>query len=289
MLANTVYSGAAALSPVRPGTNHRDWASERPLQRAILARTARHSGYRRIGLAHLRYGKKGLSSADRRRDSGPLRRAFQPLMMTPRFPLCASGTSPKARSGAKPMRILKCPLERVMSWGLLFVMLSAMGVLSTRNAVRAGRTSASDITADPRVRQALAKLAGEEADSVTEEQIRITQKYPRRRFVSLCAELILPNSSPMRALKGAHGSSWQRYRRAHRQRKGQSSSWLRLISIPSSRRAPTCTCAATGSKLHEGRASPDNGTGSGHAAPPLRASCAKPNSKRAAPFSSLPM
>jgi len=61
-----------------------------------------------------------------------------------------------------------------MTWSLLCVMLLAMGVLSTRNAARASRTSASDITADPRVRQALAKLASE-ASSVTEEQIRITE------------------------------------------------------------------------------------------------------------------
>jgi acetylornithine deacetylase/succinyl-diaminopimelate desuccinylase-like protein len=53
-------------------------------------------------------------------------------------------------------------------------MLSAMGVLSTRNSVRAGRSSAAAITADPRVRQALAKLNGEAA-VVTEEQIRITE------------------------------------------------------------------------------------------------------------------
>ena len=61
-----------------------------------------------------------------------------------------------------------------MTWGLLCAMLSAMGVLSTRSAMRASRSSAADITADPRVRQALAKLAGE-VSSVTEEQIRITE------------------------------------------------------------------------------------------------------------------
>ena len=53
-------------------------------------------------------------------------------------------------------------------------MLSAVGVLSTRNALRSSRSSAADITADPRVRQALAKLAGE-APAVTEDQIRITE------------------------------------------------------------------------------------------------------------------
>jgi tripeptide aminopeptidase len=61
----------------------------------------------------------------------------------------------------------------VMTWGLLCVMLSAMGVL-TRNTVRGARSSAAAITADPRVRQALAKLAGE-APAVTEEQVRITE------------------------------------------------------------------------------------------------------------------
>ncbi len=72
------------------------------------------------------------------------------------------------------MRIRKTALGRIMTWSLLCVMLSAMGVLSTRNAVRASRSSPADITADSRVRQALAKLAGEAA-SVTEEQIRITE------------------------------------------------------------------------------------------------------------------
>jgi tripeptide aminopeptidase len=61
-----------------------------------------------------------------------------------------------------------------MTWCLLCVMLPAVGVLSMRNSARASRTSAADITADPRVRQALAKLASE-ATSVTEEQIRITE------------------------------------------------------------------------------------------------------------------
>src|ERR1700732_1154791 len=72
------------------------------------------------------------------------------------------------------MRILKLAGGPGMTWGLLCVMLSAMGVLSSRNVVRASRSSAADITADPRVRQALAKLASE-APSVTEEQIRITE------------------------------------------------------------------------------------------------------------------
>ena len=72
------------------------------------------------------------------------------------------------------MPMLKRAIGPVMTWGLLCVMLSAVGVLSTRNAVRAGRSSAADITADPRVRQALAKLASE-APSVTEEQIRIAE------------------------------------------------------------------------------------------------------------------
>jgi tripeptide aminopeptidase len=61
-----------------------------------------------------------------------------------------------------------------MTWGLLCVMLSAVGVLSTRNPLRANRASAGDITDDPRVRQALAKLASE-APAVTEEQIQITE------------------------------------------------------------------------------------------------------------------
>src|SRR5438309_6750615 len=81
---------------------------------------------------------------------------------------------PRRRFAAKPMPILKRAIGPVMTWGLLCVMLSAMGVLSTRNSARASRSSAADITADPRVRQALAKLAGEAA-SVTEEQIRITE------------------------------------------------------------------------------------------------------------------
>ena len=72
------------------------------------------------------------------------------------------------------MRGLKSTIAGVMTWGLLCAMLSAMGVLSTRSAMRASRSSAADITADPRVRQALAKLAGE-VSSVTEEQIRITE------------------------------------------------------------------------------------------------------------------
>src|SRR5689334_19958592 len=62
----------------------------------------------------------------------------------------------------------------VRTWSLLCVMLLAMGVLSTRNAIRTNRSSAAEITADPRVRQALAKLASE-APEVTEEQIRITE------------------------------------------------------------------------------------------------------------------
>jgi len=71
------------------------------------------------------------------------------------------------------MRILKMSGGPIVTWSLLCVMLSAVGVLS-RNTVRSGRSSAADITADPRVRQALAKLASE-APSVTEEQIRITE------------------------------------------------------------------------------------------------------------------
>ena len=62
----------------------------------------------------------------------------------------------------------------VRTWSLLCVMLLAMGVLSTRNSLRGSRSSAAEITADPRVRQALAKLASE-APAVTEEQIRITE------------------------------------------------------------------------------------------------------------------
>lgn len=72
---------------------------------------------------------------------------------------------------------LMCTRNRtasIMTWGLLCIMLSAVGVLSTRSTVRAGRSSAAEITADPRVRQALAKLAGEAA-SVTEDQVRITE------------------------------------------------------------------------------------------------------------------
>jgi len=72
------------------------------------------------------------------------------------------------------MRNLKSGVRTVMTWGLLCVMLSIMGVLSARNTARAGRSSAADITADPRVRQALAKLSSEAA-AVTEEQIRITE------------------------------------------------------------------------------------------------------------------
>jgi len=72
------------------------------------------------------------------------------------------------------MRILKLAGGPGMTWGLLCVMLSAMGVLSSRNVVRTSRSSAADVAADPRVRQAMAKLASE-ASSVTEEQIRITE------------------------------------------------------------------------------------------------------------------
>jgi tripeptide aminopeptidase len=79
------------------------------------------------------------------------------------------GSSPRSsRPGTKLLS------KRVMTCGLLCVILSAVGMLSTRNVIRAGRSSAAPITADPRVRQALAKLAGE-APSVTEEQIRITE------------------------------------------------------------------------------------------------------------------
>ncbi len=63
---------------------------------------------------------------------------------------------------------------RAVTCGLLCAMLSVVGVFSARNVVRAGRSSAANITADPRVRQALAKFASE-APSVTEEQIRITE------------------------------------------------------------------------------------------------------------------
>jgi tripeptide aminopeptidase len=70
--------------------------------------------------------------------------------------------------------ILRFALGLVRTWGLVCVMLSLMGVLSSRSPVRASRSSAAEITADPRVRQALAKLASE-APEVTEEQIRITE------------------------------------------------------------------------------------------------------------------
>jgi tripeptide aminopeptidase len=53
-------------------------------------------------------------------------------------------------------------------------MLSLVGLLSTRNSVRTGRVSAAALTADPRVRQALAKLATS-APALTEEQISITE------------------------------------------------------------------------------------------------------------------
>ena len=72
------------------------------------------------------------------------------------------------------MPILKPVPGAVMSWGLLCVMLSPVGVTSTRNVIRVSRSSPADVTADPRVRQALAKLAGE-VPSVTEEQVRITE------------------------------------------------------------------------------------------------------------------
>jgi len=72
------------------------------------------------------------------------------------------------------MLSLKSTLRPVMTWSLLCVILLAMGVLSTRSAFRASRSSAADITADPRVRLALAKLSSE-APAVTEEQIRITE------------------------------------------------------------------------------------------------------------------
>src|SRR5437588_10176386 len=80
---------------------------------------------------------------------------------------------------AASARAAKMPIPQrtrppVRTWSLLCVMLLAMGVLSTRNSLRGGRSSAAEITADPRVRQALAKLASE-APAVTEEQIRITE------------------------------------------------------------------------------------------------------------------
>jgi tripeptide aminopeptidase len=67
-----------------------------------------------------------------------------------------------------------CAAGGVRLCGLLCVMLCALGMLTTRNAFRNAGASAAAITADPRVRQALAKLATEAA-SVTEEQIRITE------------------------------------------------------------------------------------------------------------------
>ncbi len=85
---------------------------------------------------------------------------------------------PSSPSIGSPRRYSRAAMKllsnRVMTCGLLCVILSAVGMLSTRNVIRAGRSSAAPITADPRVRQALAKLASE-APSVTEEQIRITE------------------------------------------------------------------------------------------------------------------
>lgn len=62
----------------------------------------------------------------------------------------------------------------MVRWGPLCVMLSLVGLLSTRHSTRAGRVSAATVTADPRVRQALAKLASS-APALTEEQARITE------------------------------------------------------------------------------------------------------------------
>jgi tripeptide aminopeptidase len=58
--------------------------------------------------------------------------------------------------------------------GALCAMLSLVGLLSTRHSARTGRVSAANITADPRVRQALAKLATS-APALTDEQARITE------------------------------------------------------------------------------------------------------------------
>lgn len=61
-----------------------------------------------------------------------------------------------------------------MRWRVLWVMLSIVGLLSTRNPSRSGRALASDLTADPRVRQALAKFSSSAA-MLTDEQVRITE------------------------------------------------------------------------------------------------------------------
>ena len=64
--------------------------------------------------------------------------------------------------------------SRMMRWGALCAMLSFVGLLSTRNSVRNGRVSAANVTADPRVRQALSKLSAS-ASALTDEQARITE------------------------------------------------------------------------------------------------------------------
>ena len=64
--------------------------------------------------------------------------------------------------------------SRMVRCGALCAMLSLVGLLSTRHSVRTGRVSAANLTADPRVRQALAKLATA-APALTDEQARITE------------------------------------------------------------------------------------------------------------------
>ena len=64
--------------------------------------------------------------------------------------------------------------SRMMRWRFVCVMLSVVSLLSARNSSRLGRVSAAPITADPRVRQALAKVVAASAN-LTEEQIRITE------------------------------------------------------------------------------------------------------------------
>lgn len=61
-----------------------------------------------------------------------------------------------------------------MRWRFVCVMLSVVSLLSARNSSRLGRVSAAPITADPRVRQALAKVVAASAN-LTEEQVRITE------------------------------------------------------------------------------------------------------------------
>ena len=81
---------------------------------------------------------------------------------------------PAHRFTAKPISGLNFAPLGIMSWGMLCVILSTVGLLSARNTSRPARASAADLVSDPRVQQALAKLTSD-AGATTEEQVRITE------------------------------------------------------------------------------------------------------------------